>query len=183
MKTFQKMLLSENTTIAESYLDNEKLKIDLCSKLPKYLRPFGLEVEALEGLRWSEVDKLIIEAFQFPSASKDFNLEAMSLTTAYADLQDFWQKSSYAFGTKSLTAERIEAIREEQRIYTTSEKQNEAYELARDLVSNLNKAKDMGLIALPSELFHYRTPFTIKPLDSTAVLSLEMLLPILQRID
>lgn len=183
MKTFQKILISENTTIAQSYLDNERTKLDLCAKLPKYLKPFGLERENVEALTWSETDKLIKDTFQFKSASDEFNLEAMNLTTAYAELQDFWQKSSFAFGTEPLSIGRIEAVREEQRIYTTNENQNLAYQLASDLVSNLNKAKDMGLIALPSELFHYRTPFTIKPLDSTAVLSLEMLLPILQKMD
>ena len=102
------------------------------------------------------VDSFLSPAFQFPNASKEFNLESMGRLNEYNGLSDGVQGlglalwNSYGFdwvgGAVVVPDSAKDVIRERFTRYTKSDKQNEIYHEVLKVAEGLNKLIDMGVL-------------------------------------
>lgn len=145
---FQKILLNEGTFKTKNALEHERTKLERKAGLiPLVLAVLPTaDRNEIHKLTWSELESKIKESFPFPAGDEKFNLDALGVYDAYNTLKEYHRINSFAFDVEPLTAEKIEAITESNRIYSTNETQNEAYQLAIDLCEKLNRAAELGLI-------------------------------------
>lgn len=158
---FQKILLNEGTFKTKNALEHERTKLERKAGLiPLVLAVLPTaDRNEIHKLTWSELESKIKESFPFPAGDEKFNLEALGVYDAYNTLKEYHRINSFAFDAEPLTAEKIEAITESNRIYSTTPEQNEAFQLAQTLFDNLNRAKELGLIPTVQDLFHFRSVF------------------------
>lgn len=160
---FQPILLNDGSVKTTDSLNYERTKLERKAGLiPLVLAVLPTaDRNEIHKLTWNELDSKIKENFPFPAGDEKFNLDALGIYAAYNTLKEYHRINSFAFGVEPLTAERIEAITESNRIYSATPEQNEAFQLAQTLFENLNRAKELGLIPTVQDLFHYRSVFRI----------------------
>lgn len=138
-----RILLNENELVAESLIEMAKRQYGNWNKLNEALIVMKLDAKEIQGI--DKLDEKIKENFQFPNASKEFNLEALGYVKSYEKAVKILKANDWS--REEPTPKKIEAIKEKSRIYTTSDKQIEAYELGQRMVADMIKAKELGLIA------------------------------------
>lgn len=125
-------------------------------------------VEAFLGTPLSETDKLDIlnkgtgsfmrllrKQYQFPNATDEFNVTSMGKEKEFEPTKKALSNivslyAAYDFeltdGHVKLSNKGKQAIEKANKVFTTNEKQNEAYELALKVSENLNTAFNQGFI-------------------------------------
>lgn len=108
---------------------------------------------AKEGIKF--LDGELAKLFQFKNATKQFNLEAMGKVQEYENAKKALMNftgfiTAYDFeikeGVAKLSSKGEKAIIEMNTHYTKNDAQNEALELAKSMVKDLNKGIDLNLI-------------------------------------
>lgn len=158
---FKKILLDEGTIKTTDALNYERTKLERTAGLITLVLAVlpTADRNEIHKLTWSELDSKIKENFPYPAADEKLNLDLLGVYDAYNNLKEYHRINSFAFDVEPLTAEKIEAITESNRIYSATPEQNEAFQLAQTLFDNLNRAKELGLIPTVQDLFHFRSVF------------------------
>lgn len=145
--TFQKILLDEGTSKIKNALEYEASKLERAKRLPAMVKAFlpALETSEIMGLSWQALEAKIKDTFQFPNATEEHNLNCMGLKNEFYDLKEYHRINQWAFDAAPLTPERIEAITESKRTYTTNETQNEIHTLVNNVAKSLNRLSQLGL--------------------------------------
>jgi hypothetical protein len=79
---------------------------------------------------------------QFPNASLDFNLEASGLKAAYYEAEKLFKLAAGRWTEP--TAEEFEVITQKYKVYASTAKQIEAYNLVHSIVADLQRLNDFG---------------------------------------
>ena len=151
--TFNKILLSQNDFLINEAIKHEADKLQMLSKLPALLKPFGLDAGEVKELSWNEIDNLIKDTFLFPKATEEHNLNCLGLAKEFHDLKEYYRLNTWCFDAKILTQEDKDAIIEKYRIYTSNENQNEAFSLVNNVVDSLNRLKELGITIDAGKLY------------------------------
>jgi len=108
----------------------------------------GEDIMGLNTNNMQYIDSLLKPQFQFPNASKDFNLESMGIKDEYYALTKhanglgtLFNSEGYDFVNNEvvLTAEGIERIKRRNEIWSKNKKQTDAFLQAGKVVEELNK--------------------------------------------
>lgn len=135
-----KILLKENEVIANSVIEQKQKQFQNGKMLLSLLANLGIERTELSS--WQDIENEMKQSF--PNATAEFNAASQGIEQQYTAAKDFYQLNAGNLSFQMLTAEEIEAIKEQYRVYAT-EKQAEAYKLAHSVVDGLNRLKDLGL--------------------------------------
>ena len=151
--TFNKILLSQNDFLINEAIKHEADKLQMLSKLPALLKPFGLDAGEAKKLNWTALAGKIKDTFLFPKATEEHNLNCLGLAKEFHDLKEFHRLNNWAFDAKVLSEEDKDAIREKYRIYSTNDNQNEAFSLVNNVVDSLNRLKELGIAIDAGKLY------------------------------
>jgi hypothetical protein len=125
---------------AENEIATVKAQYTNGKALLSKLTALGL-TELTEVKSWTnEVAPHFME--QFPNATLDFNLEASGLKAAYNEAEKLFKLSAGRFTEP--TAEELDNISEKYKVYASSEKQIEAYNLVHTIIADLQRLKEFG---------------------------------------
>ncbi|TDE44477.1 hypothetical protein E0I26_08920 [Flavobacterium rhamnosiphilum] len=138
----KRILLNENEFTANQYIGIAERQHENWNKLESLLVKMGLDAKNIESI--DQLNEKLKDKFQFPNASKEFNLESLGFTAYYNQATKILNTNDWS--KEKPTSESIEAIKEKHRIYTNSDKQIEAYELCQRMFKDIARAKELGLI-------------------------------------
>lgn len=147
MKT--RILLSENANSYNELIAAKKQDFANGQKLISMLDKIGLKVDIVSD--WQIIEQEVKK--DYPKAPLTFNLQANGLETEYREAEAFYMKNKHRMSFEPLTDEKIESIKEQQRKYTSNEKQNEAIELFKTVTESLLRLKDLGVSINPDKTY------------------------------
>lgn len=156
------LMYRDNEKINNALENDEAVKIDLLEKLTASVRAAEslidrkLSKDEIQGILnngFAPILAILKDTFQFPKATDAFNLESMGLDISESkklanQLSAEYGTSGTAFieGEFVFQADRKDQITEQFSVYSTTEKQNEAFEYTSKLVSILNEGLETGFI-------------------------------------
>jgi hypothetical protein len=139
-----RILLQENENVAQSVIDLEQNHATNWKKVGNLLNECGLNVQDIDN--WTEIEALLSKDFQFPKATIEFNLDALGIRTQYEQAKELYEKKLKGIRYNiEVTPERIEEIKEEYRVYATTQNQIDAINTARSIVESVNKLNELGI--------------------------------------
>lgn len=142
MNNSNKILLHENTNAYNELISNAKNAYSNGKTLLSMLAKLGLTVESVND--WAAIEQEFKK--DYPKAPLTFNLQANGIETEYRETEAYYLKHRYQMRFAPLTPIEIEAIKEEQRVYATTESQIRAIELFNTIKDNLLELKDLGVV-------------------------------------
>ncbi|RTY97603.1 hypothetical protein EKM02_13440 [Flavobacterium sp. RSP49] len=167
-KMKKRILLKENENLAQSIIELEQNQATNWGKVDNLLNECGLNVQNITS--WTDIDSLLLKDFQFPKATIEFNLDALGIRTQYEQAKKIYydnlRGTQYAI---EVTAERIEEIKEEQRVYVTNQNQIDVIAYAEKLVESVNKLNSLGIRIDVNGILDCSTLFKSEARGSVAV--------------
>lgn len=143
-KMKKRILLKENENLSQSIIELEKSQATSWKKVSSLLNECGLIVQDIDS--WTEIDALISKGFQFPKATIEFNLDALGIRMQYEQAKKIYHDNlKGTLYIVEVTAERIEEIKEKQRVYATTQNQIDTINIARSIVEGVNKLNSLGI--------------------------------------
>lgn len=140
----KRILLQERAELSQALIDSEINFAKKFKTLLELLKECGLELTKVDN--WENVETELRKKFQFPSASIEFNLEALGISRQYRSAKQLYDGNLRGRGfIDEVNNKRIEEIKDQYRVYTTNENQLEAYNLIISLAKDLNRAKELGI--------------------------------------
>lgn len=157
-------MYKDDGRVLKSYSEAQRLSELLNEGIHKAEILLGKELadhEATEILNggFPKVMEMLKQQFQFPDSTDEFNLAALgkdkkteleTAKKALAGCTSRFRAYGYEFrnGTVQLTKEGDNAIHEKAKTRTMNHHQDEAFELAKRMVADLNTAFEMGFISI-----------------------------------
>lgn len=135
------LLLQENKALAESAINQKQQSYKAGMFVLAGLAKFGLELDSVND--W-EADVVPYFKTEFPNSTLGFNLDSKGIKDEFRKLEAYYNANKYGILFVEPTAEELEAIREQYRIYAT-DRQAEAHALAHSIANDLNKLKELGI--------------------------------------
>jgi DNA-directed RNA polymerase beta' subunit len=135
----KKYILSENTKVANELIQTEKTKIAAAQKFLSLIKPLGFD----GFTSWSEIEDTLKQVY--PKATLLFNIQAQGIEQEYNEAKEHYSRFGSSYRFEPLTDQEQQEITENVKVYTTSEAQNEVYEIVHRVVADLNKLKELGL--------------------------------------
>ena len=124
-------------------------------------------------LQFSEnIKEIIIDTFQFPKATLDFNLNALGLSfdkieIAVKNITPTEYKFIIEKGRLAPEPTELELIEEQSKVYTKNQRQTDVYLLAKELKDIANKLTDMKLTSTTTKFNYQRATSSLIQLDTT----------------
>lgn len=132
-----KILIKENAAASNERIANAKKAYSNGRTILSMLEKLGLKMDSVN--EWQPIEDYF--RTDYPKAPLKFNLEANGIETEYREVEAFYLKYRHALRFEPVTDQEIEDIKEKSRIYTTNDKQIEAYELFHRIAADLTCLK------------------------------------------
>lgn len=136
-----RILLDERKAVADSVINQKQQSHKAGMFVLAGLAKLGLELEAV-----SDWETEVIPHFktEFVNSTLAFNLDAKGIKDEFRSLETYYNANKYGILFVEPTAEELEAIREQYRVYA-NDKQAAAHALAHSIANDLNKLKELGV--------------------------------------
>lgn len=137
-----RILLDQRENLSNSVIESKTRQYSNGKKLLSMLNGIGLEVEAVND--WTKEVEATFRA-EYPNASLDFCLDAKGIKEPYRVAETFYKANFGNLSFEELTAEQLEAIKEQYCIFAETENQIEAFNLAHSVAKDLTRLKSLKM--------------------------------------
>ena len=133
-------LLNENQKISNVKIQHQKEAYEAGQNFLKLLKPLGIDTFTT----WQKIKDKLNEPF--PNASLLFNIQSQGLEQTFNEAEKHYNKyNSSIMRFEAVTDEEIEQIKEDAKVYTVNDVQNEAFEVLDRVAADLSRLNGLGL--------------------------------------